>query len=115
VSGFAIAGILNQYDGFRTLRPVNVYSRECSPAKQNYDTYDWEQLAIVEMMKQWRHNLEGADHKILIQSDHNHLEYFHTYKVLSRTQARWAEVLSSYDFTIQHLEGTKNPVDGPSR
>jgi len=25
-SGFAIAGILNQYDGFGSLRPVNVYS-----------------------------------------------------------------------------------------
>jgi hypothetical protein len=25
-SGFAIAGILNQYDGFRTLRSVNFYS-----------------------------------------------------------------------------------------
>jgi hypothetical protein len=47
-SGFAIAGILNQYDGFGTLRPVNFYSRECSPAEQNYDTYDRELLAIVE-------------------------------------------------------------------
>jgi hypothetical protein len=35
--------------------------------------------------------------------------------VFSRRQARWAEVLSSYDFTIQHLKGTKNPADGPSR
>jgi len=34
-SGFAIAGILNQYDGFGTLRPVNFYSRKCSSAEQN--------------------------------------------------------------------------------
>jgi len=114
-SGFAIAGILNQYDGFRTLRPVNFYSRKCSPAEQNYDTYDRELLAIVETMKQWRHYLECADHKILIQCDHKNLEYFQISKVLSRRQARWAEVLSSYGFTIQHLEGTKNPADGPSR
>ena len=32
-SGFAIAGILNQYDGFGILRPVNFYSRKCSPAE----------------------------------------------------------------------------------
>jgi hypothetical protein len=69
-SGFAIAGILYQYDGFGTLRPVNFYSRKCSPAEQNYDMYDRELLAIVETMKQWWHYLEGADHKILIQSDH---------------------------------------------
>jgi hypothetical protein len=66
-------------------------------------------------MKQWRHHLEGAKHKILIQCDHKNLEYFQTSKVLSRRQARWAEILSAYDFKIEHLEGTKNPADGPSR
>jgi len=114
-SGFAIAGILNQYDGFGTLWPVNFYSRKCSPAEQNYDTYDQELLALVETMKQWRHYLEGANHKVLIQCDHKNLEYFQTSKVLSRRQARWAEILSSYDFVIEHLEGNKNPADGPSR
>jgi hypothetical protein len=114
-SGFAIAGILNQYDGFGTLRPVNFYSRKCSPAEQNYDTYDRELLAIVETMKQWQHYLEVANHKDLIQCDHKNLEYFQTSKVLSRRQARWAEILSSYDFTIEHLEGKRNPADGPSR
>jgi len=114
-SGFAIAGILNQFDGFGILCLVNFYSRECSPAEQNYETYDRELLAIVETMKQWRHYLEGADPKVLIQCDHKNLEYFQTSKVLSRRQARWAESLSSYDFVIEHLEGKKNPADGPSR
>jgi hypothetical protein len=36
-------------------------------------------------------------------------------QVLSRRQARWAEILSACDFKIEHLEGTKNPADGPSR
>jgi len=31
--------------------------------------------------------------------------------VLSRQLARWAEILSSYDFVIEHLEGKKNPAD----
>jgi hypothetical protein len=52
-SGFAITGILNQYDGFGVLRPVNFYSRMCSSAKQNYDTYVRELLAIVETLKHW--------------------------------------------------------------
>jgi hypothetical protein len=33
-SGFAIAGILNQFDGFGVLRPTSFYSRECTPAEQ---------------------------------------------------------------------------------
>ena len=114
-SGFAIAGIVNQYDGFGILRPVSFYSRKCSPAEQNYDTYDRELLAIVESFKHWRHYLEGARHPVLVRCDHKNLEYFQTSKVLSRRQARWAEILSSYDFIIEHLDGKKNPADGPSR
>ena len=114
-SGFAIAGILNQHDGFGILRPVNFHSRKYSPAEQNYDTYDRELLAIVEAMKQSRHYLEGDNHKVLIQCDHRNLEYLQTSKVLSRRQAGWAEILSAYDFVIEHLEGKKNPADGPTR
>jgi hypothetical protein len=49
----AIEGILNQYDGFGVLRPVNLYCQKFSSAKHNYDTFDWELLAIVETLKQW--------------------------------------------------------------
>ena len=114
-SGFAIAGILNQYDGFGILRLVNFYPRKCTRAEQNYDRYDRQLLAIVQTKKQWRHYLEGANHKVLIQCDHKNLEYFQTSRVLSRRQARWAEILSSYVFRIEHPEGKKNPADGPSR
>jgi hypothetical protein len=65
-SGFAFAGILNQYDGFGILCPVNLYSRKCSPTEQNYDMYNRELLAIMETLRQWPHYLEGAHHKILI-------------------------------------------------
>jgi hypothetical protein len=113
--GFTITGILNRYDGLGMRRPVNFYSRKCSAAEQNYNTYDRERLAIVETMKQWRHYHVGANHKVLIQCDHTNLKYFQTCKVLSRKQARWAEILSSYDFVIEHLEAKTNPADGPSR
>jgi hypothetical protein len=39
-SGFAIAAILNQYEGFGILRPVNFYGRKRTGAEQNYDGYD---------------------------------------------------------------------------
>ena len=66
-------------------------------------------------MKQWRHYLEGATHKGIIQCDHKNLEYFQTSKVICRRQARWAEILSSYNIVIEHLEGKRNPPDLPSR
>jgi hypothetical protein len=67
MSGFVIAGIPNQYDVFGVLRPVNLYSRKCSSAKQNYNTNDWELLAIVETRKLWRHYLEGANYKVFFR------------------------------------------------
>jgi hypothetical protein len=114
-SGFAIAGIVNQFDVFGVLRPTSYDSRKCSPAEQNYDTYDCALLAIVASIKQLIHHLEGARYKILIQCNHKYLEYFQTTKVLSRRQARWAEIISDNDLTTDHLDGTKNPADGPSR
>jgi len=115
VCGFIIAGILDQYDGFGTLPAVNVLAQKCSPAEQNYDRYDWKPLAIMETMKQWRQYLAGANHRILIQWDHKNPEYFQTSKVLSQRHARWAEIVSSYEFVIQHLAGNRNPADGLSR
>ena len=38
-----------------------------------------------------------------------------TTKILNRRQARWAEFLANYDFVLVHIQGSKNPVDGPSR
>jgi hypothetical protein len=66
-------------------------------------------------MKHWRHYFEGANHRVLIQCDHKKLEYFQTSKVLSRRQARCVEIVSSYDFVIEHLAENRNPADGPSR
>jgi len=36
-------------------------------------------------------------------------------KELSRRQARWEEIVSSYDFVIKHLAGIRNQQNGPSR
>jgi len=83
-SGFAIAGIPNQYNVFGVPSPANSYSQKCTPTKQKYNAYDWKLLAIVETRNQWRHYLKGANYKILIRCNHKILEYFQTSKVLSR-------------------------------
>jgi len=114
-SGFAILGILKQYDGFMVHRLVNIYSRKCSAAEQIYDTYDRKLFAIVETLKQWRHYLERANKKVSIQCDQENVHYFHTSKVHGRSQARWSDVLSASDYVMKHLEGSYNMGDGPSR
>ena len=54
-------------------------------------------------------------HPIEVLTDHNNLKYFMTTTTLSRRQARYAQVLSAYDFEITHRPGSTNPADGPSR
>src|SRR5207248_2793826 len=71
--------------------------------------------AIVACLKPWRHYLEGSKYPINVRSDHKNLECFMTTKILNRCQARWAEILSGYDFVLDHITSSKNPADGPSR
>jgi hypothetical protein len=69
----------------------------------------------VKRLKPWRHYLEGTNYKVLIWCDHKNLKYLQMSNALSRRHARWSESVLAYDFLIAHLEGTKNPADGPSR
>ena len=113
-SGFAISGIISQLHG-STWHPIAFFSRKCIPAECNYGIPDLEMLAIVECMRHWRHYLEGSRHTIQVLSDHKNLTTFMSTKVLNRRQARWAELLASYDFILMHTAGKRNPADGPSR
>lgn len=74
--GLPIASILNQYDCCGILRLVNINSQKCSPTEQNYDTYHRDIFAFLETLRQLRHSLERANHKILIQCDHKNVRYF---------------------------------------
>src|SRR5882762_6984319 len=51
--------------------------------------------------------VEGSTHQLEILSDHKNLEVFRHASKLSYCQARWAEFLSRFSFTIQHISGKK--------
>ncbi|GMF82085.1 unnamed protein product [Aspergillus oryzae] len=75
------------------LRPIAFKSRKLVQAELNYDIHDKELLAIVSAFKKWRVYLEGAQHQIIVKSDHKNLTYFTTTKELTRRQAKWAKTL----------------------
>jgi len=50
----------------------------------------------------------GAPGKIVVFTDHKNLEYFNTTKLLNWRQARWAEILSQFNFKIVYHPGEKN-------
>jgi hypothetical protein len=104
-----IAGILSQRTATdEPWHPVGYFSKTMSPAELNYQIHDKEILAIVKSLSQWRADLARTDKRIQVFTDHKALEYFMTTKQLNQRQARWAEVLSEFFFTIVYRPGKQN-------
>jgi len=106
-SDFALGAILSQPDKDKCLHPIAFHSQKFSVAKINYEIHDKELLAIVDSFQEWRFFLEGAQHPIMVYTDHKNLEYFMSAKVLNRRQARWNISLSRFNFVITYRSGSK--------
>ena len=104
-SDFATGAVLSQRGDDGKIHPVAFQSKSMNDAERNYEIYDKELLAIIRALEEWRHHLEGAEHKITILTDHKNLEYFEKAQTLTRRQARWSLFLTRFDFEIQHRPG----------
>jgi Integrase zinc binding domain/RNase H-like domain found in reverse transcriptase/Chromo (CHRromatin Organisation MOdifier) domain len=62
-------------------------------------------LAIVRVLEEWRHFVEGAEHQVEIWTDHKNLEYFMTAKKLNQRQACWSLLLARFDFLMHYRPG----------
>ena len=107
-SDFAIGGQLGQRDDEGRLHPVAFFSKKLNGPELNYQVHDKELMAIVEAFKEWRHYLSGANHKVIVYTDHKNLTYFTTSKELNKRQTRWAEQLAEFNFRIKYKKGSEN-------
>jgi hypothetical protein len=73
--------------------------------ERNYKIHDKEMLAVMRLLEEWRHFLEGTKQKVEIWTDHKNLEYFMTAKKLNHRQARWSLYLSRFNFVMHHCPG----------
>jgi len=116
-SDFATGVVLSQQsttDG--KWHPVAFYSKSLSSVEQNYEIHDKEMLAIIHMLEEWRHFLEGATHPVEIWTNHKNLEYFMTAKKLNCRQACWFLHLARFDFLLHHRPGcTMGKLDALSK
>jgi hypothetical protein len=106
-SDYALGAILSQYGDDGHLHPIVFYSRKFTAPEINYEIHDKELLAIVASFEVWRHFLEGAQHQIIVYTDHKNLEYFMSAKVLNCRQGRWSMFLSRFDFVITYRPGNQ--------
>jgi len=105
-SDFTTGAVLSQQsptDG--KWHPVAFYSKFLSSVERNYEIHDKEMLAIICVLEEWRHFLEGATHPVEIWTDHKNLECFMMAKKLNRRQARWSLHLARFDFLLHHRPG----------
>ncbi|MBW0574918.1 hypothetical protein O181_114633, partial [Austropuccinia psidii MF-1] len=75
------------------------------PAELNYEIHDKELLSIVWALKCWRAFLLSLSSPFEVLTDNSSLQYFMSSKVLTRHQARWAEFLSKFYFSITYCPG----------
>ena len=108
----AVGDILQQDQG-RGLQPVAYSSKKLNSAEIRYSAYERELLGIVWAVGQWRHYLQGRH--FIVQTDHSSLRYLPNQASVHRRIWKWIGILQSYDITIQHIPGKKNPADPLTR
>ena len=100
-----IAGILSQIqDGHE--RVISYGSRTLGKAEKNYCITDKELLAIRHFVEHYRQYLLGRT--FLVRSDHQALVWLFKLKEPKGRIARWIELLSEYDFSIEYRPGAKH-------
>ncbi|MBW0557061.1 hypothetical protein O181_096776 [Austropuccinia psidii MF-1] len=108
-SHYALGAVLSQVNDSGK-HPIAFDSRKLLPDELNYEIHDKELLGIVWALKCWRAFLLSLSNSFEVLTDHSSLQYFMSSKVLNRHQARWAEFLSEFHFTITYLPGRLAPL-----
>ena len=85
-----------------------------TPAQRKYCTTRKELLALVTLVRHFRHYLIGRH--FVVRTDHASLTWLMRFKHLEGQLARWMEELSQYDMQILHRSGYEHTnADGLSR
>jgi len=114
-SDYTTGTILEQEDTLGRSHPVAYYSKSLQPTEQNYKIHNKELLAIIHVLRHFRHYLQGNLHLTKIFSDHTNLCYFTTKQSLTCWQAHWALFLATFDYEIIPKPGKINKADALSQ
>ncbi|GAQ91867.1 hypothetical protein KFL_008720020 [Klebsormidium nitens] len=110
-SGVGLGAVLVQRDDQGL---ITYASRSNNKTERNYSRYQGECLAAVLRVSYFRSHLYGRHFKL--PTDNEPLKWLMTNEKLIGMHARWAHILSEYDFKIEHRAGLKSEdADGLSR
>ena len=107
-SGTAIGSALTQLNEEGLDMPIAYFSRKLSVAEKNYTVTELEALAIVESIKHFRYYLFGRHFTVF--TDHAALQYLFKFKSNVPRIARWALLLTEYDWDIRYKTGKSHVI-----
>ena len=87
-------------------RPISFASKSLTKTQRRYCVTRRELLAVVVFIQQFKQYLLGR--KFVVRTDHSALRWVMSFKEPENQMARWLEILSQYDFTIVHRQGSKH-------
>ncbi|MBW0572140.1 hypothetical protein O181_111855 [Austropuccinia psidii MF-1] len=105
---FTISQILSHFDPFLPTiveTDASDYALGAVLTDLNYEINRKELLGIVWALKRWRAVLLSLSSSFGVLTNHSSLQYFMSSKILTRCQARWAEFLSEFHFSITYRPG----------
>ena len=112
-SDVGVGAVLSQeQDGVE--RVIAYYSKTLAPPERNYCVTRRELLAVIKAVKHFRPYLYGQ--RFRLRTDHASLQWLCRRHEPSAQVARWLELLSEFQYTIEHRAGPKHGnADGLSR
>jgi hypothetical protein len=112
-SRHGVGGVLLQEDEEGVERVIVYGSRSCNPAESRYSNFEGELLAAIYFVRLWRQYMYGE--RFVLESDHQPLKWILTNSKLTGKLARWALMLSEFDFEVKHRTGVDKEMDCLSR
>ncbi|WMV13911.1 hypothetical protein MTR67_007296 [Solanum verrucosum] len=101
----AFMGHMVSREGIYVIKPT---LRQLESHEKDYPTHDLELIAIVFVLKLWRHYLYGVHFVIFIK--HRSLQYIISRRDLNLRQRKWLKLLKDYDNIILYRSGKANVV-----
>lgn len=99
----ALGGVLMQIrpDGNRVV--IAYLHHKFNKVERRWPIHERELYALYYSLGKYRHYLMGAD--FIYEGDHKPLAWIRTQKHLSPKQARWLDVLESFNWVFKHIPG----------
>jgi RNase H-like domain found in reverse transcriptase len=108
---YTTGAILYQPNDKGQLCPVGYHSHMLNLAERGYYVHNWELLAVMRGLCQWRHLLLSSPFTTTVITDHANLQYYRQLQKINCHVARYLADLADYRFKLIHKPGASNKVD----